>query len=120
MKATTLVAGLVLACAAALSAAAPASSTNAAGPHVFEKWCAPCHAAGPGHPGTIALSAKYQGRLPGALLERTDLTPQTVSYFVRHGVSVMPFFRKTEISDVELAALAQFLSSGGSEGRRVQ
>ncbi len=30
--------------------------------------------------------------------------------FVRKGVSVMPFFRKTEISDTELDALAAFLS----------
>jgi len=33
-----------------------------------------------------------------------------VKYFVRHGISVMPQFRKTEISDAELDALAAFLS----------
>jgi (+)-pinoresinol hydroxylase len=30
---------------------------------------------------------------------------------VRTGVSVMPFFRKTEISDQELDALAAYLST---------
>jgi hypothetical protein len=29
---------------------------------------------------------------------------------VRYGVSVMPFFRRTEISDTELAALGAYLA----------
>jgi len=77
---------------------------------VFEKWCAPCHAPGPGHPGTIALDALYQGKRPGALEQRTDLTPALVKQFVRRGVSVMPFFRKTEVGDPELDALGAYLS----------
>jgi (+)-pinoresinol hydroxylase len=80
------------------------------GKPVYEKWCAPCHAAGPGHPGTTALAALYKGTKPAALVDRTDLTPPVVKQFVRKGVSVMPFFRKTEISDAELDALAAYLS----------
>lgn len=80
------------------------------GRFTYEKWCAPCHAPGPDHPGTQALDALYKGSKPGALIERKDLTPAIVKQFVRHGVSVMPFFRKTEISDAELDALAAFLS----------
>jgi mono/diheme cytochrome c family protein len=80
------------------------------GKQVYEKWCAPCHAPGPDHPGTQALDVLYKGSKPGALIERTDLTPPIVKQFVRKGVSVMPFFRKTEISDMELDALAMFLS----------
>jgi (+)-pinoresinol hydroxylase len=80
------------------------------GKAVYEKWCAPCHAAGPGHPGTAALDALYKGKRPGALEQRTDLTPALVKQFVRRGVSVMPFFRKTEVSDAELDALAAYLS----------
>jgi mono/diheme cytochrome c family protein len=38
------------------------------------------------------------------------LPPDTVRYLVRHGISVMPQFRKTEISDADLDALAKFLS----------
>jgi (+)-pinoresinol hydroxylase len=77
---------------------------------VFEKWCAPCHAPGPGHPGTAALDALYKGKRPGALEQRTDLTPAVVKQFVRKGVSVMPFFRKTEVSDADLDALGTYLS----------
>lgn len=80
------------------------------GHEVFNKWCAPCHSAGPGNPGTTALETLYQGAKPGVLEQRNDLTPETVKYFVRNGVSIMPFFRKTEISDAELEALGAYLS----------
>jgi (+)-pinoresinol hydroxylase len=80
------------------------------GQQVYEKWCAPCHAPGPDHPGTQALDALYKGSKPGALIQRTDLTRPIVKQFVRKGVSVMPFFRKTEISDAELDALAGYLA----------
>ena len=77
---------------------------------VFENWCAPCHAPGPRHPGTQALEALYKGAKPAALEERTDLVPSLTETFVRTGVSVMPPFRKTEISDADLAALAAYLA----------
>ncbi|HEV7714055.1 MAG TPA: cytochrome c [Steroidobacteraceae bacterium] len=80
------------------------------GDAVFQKWCAPCHATGPGHPGTTAIAALYKGAKPAALEERTDLSPEIVRSFVRKGVSVMPFFRKTEISDADLDALGAYLS----------
>jgi (+)-pinoresinol hydroxylase len=97
----------VLACAGqAIAADAP----SATGKQVYEKWCAPCHAPGPQYPGTIALGALYKGSKPAVLEERTDLTPAIVKQFVRRGVSVMPFFRKTEISDAELDALAAYLA----------
>ena len=83
---------------------------HAAGRAVYTQWCAPCHAAGVTHPGTHALMVKYQGVKSGVLLEWTDLQPDTVKVVVRHGISVMPQFRKTEISDPELDALAKFLS----------
>ncbi len=89
---------------AADAAAAPS------GQAVFERWCAPCHAAGPGHPGTQSLQVKYGGKIPPVLLERTDLSAQAVAAFVRHGVLSMPPFRKTEITDAELAALAAYVA----------
>ena len=79
------------------------------GREVFERWCAPCHAAGPGHPGTAALAAKYNGAVPAELERRQNLTPQFVTGVVRHGLSVMPIFRKTEVSDDDLAALEAYL-----------
>jgi (+)-pinoresinol hydroxylase len=95
-------------CGRAIAADAPAGT----GKQVYDKWCAPCHAPGPLYPGTIALAALYKGSKPAALVDRTDLTPVVVKQFVRRGVSVMPFFRKTEISDAELDALAAYLSRG--------
>ena len=77
---------------------------------MFDKWCAPCHGDGPGKPGTSALQALYKGTKPALLEERTDLVPQLTKTFVRTGVSIMPFFRKTEITDAELDALAAYLA----------
>jgi (+)-pinoresinol hydroxylase len=86
------------------------SDPYAGGRAVYTKWCAPCHDPGIIHPGTNALTVKYKGVKPGVLLEWKDLQPDAVKYMVRHGISVMPQFRKTEISDAELEALAKFLS----------
>lgn len=80
------------------------------GAAVYERWCAACHADGPLYPGTHALQTKYNGALPAALLKRTDLTPEFITHFVRHGFSIMPMFRKTEISDEELSALTAYMT----------
>ncbi len=79
------------------------------GRQVFNYWCAPCHGSGPGHPGTAALAAKYRGSVPGELEKRTNLTPELINTVVRHGISIMPIFRKTEVSDVDLAAIRLYL-----------
>ena len=84
------------------------------GKAVYELWCAPCHAPGPKHPGTQALNVLYKGEKPAALEQRLDLTPQLVATFVRTGVSIMPFFRKTEISDKDLGDLGAYLSLPGA------
>jgi mono/diheme cytochrome c family protein len=91
-------------------AAAQGSANVERGEAVYEHWCAPCHAAGPGHPGTQGLQIKYRGETPAVLVERTDLTPEVVKTFVRTGVLAMAPFRKTEITDAELNDLAEFLS----------
>jgi mono/diheme cytochrome c family protein len=84
----------------------------APGRTVYEKWCAPCHDPGIIHPGTHALMVKYPGgsRASGSITAWTDLPASYVTFMVRHGISVMPQFRKTEISDAELAALAAYLA----------
>ena len=76
----------------------------------YQYWCAPCHGAGPGHPGTTALAAKYKGARPGVLEERTDLSPQAIRFAVRRGISIMPFFRKTEVSDGGLDEIVRYLT----------
>ncbi len=76
---------------------------------VFQHWCLPCHGEGPGHPGTAALDAKYNGAKAALLEQRTDLTVPFVKTMVRQGISVMAPFRKSEITDAELDALANYL-----------
>jgi (+)-pinoresinol hydroxylase len=91
------------------SAAAPGSPT-VSGEAVYQRWCVHCHSAGRGNPGTESLQVKYGGKVPAVLLERTDLAPAAVTLFVRQGVLSMPPFRKTEVSDAELAALSAWVS----------
>ena len=81
------------------------------GKAVYAHWCAPCHApGGRKHPGTSALEILYKGEKPAVLEQRLDLTPEYVATFVRNGVKIMPPFRKTEISDQDLADLGAYLS----------
>lgn len=82
---------------------------------IFERQCASCHGAGPGDdgspmlPGTMALAGKYQGRLPAALELRSDLSAETIRFFVRNGSGTMPMFRKAELSDADIEAVAGYL-----------
>ena len=81
------------------------------GEQVFDYWCAPCHDPGPGHPGTQSLEIRYSGtETPAVLEDRSDLTPELVRVFVREGVLSMAPYRKTEITDAELDALAAYLA----------
>lgn len=98
-----------------ISGASPVLAQDTAtldrGKAVYDYWCRTCHGEGDQYPGTVALGVKYRGALPAALEQRTDLTPELVKTFVRNGVSVMPFFRKTEITDSDLDALAEYLTT---------
>jgi (+)-pinoresinol hydroxylase len=96
----------------------PGTARVQEGNEVFQNLCAGCHGAdiknasvgiGATMPGTDALAAKYKGAKPARLEERTDLTPQFIKIFVRNGVSVMPLFRKTELSDADMEALSAYL-----------
>jgi (+)-pinoresinol hydroxylase len=84
------------------------------GEHTYQYSCAPCHQGGLWEgrqlPGAISLQLKYKGERPAALEDRTDLTPEFVAIFIRHGVGGMPAFRKTEISDAEMADIGAYLS----------
>jgi len=77
----------------------------------FEKYCSACHTEGPEkRAGTEALRAKYKETKPALLSERRDLTAAFVKFTVRHGVSIMPPSRKTEVSDSDLDAIAAYLT----------
>ena len=81
------------------------------GAAVFNNWCSACHSKDVRNaPGTVSLQFKYQGRSPAALEERRNLTSESVKLFVRKGVATMPFYRKTEINDADLEALAAYLT----------
>jgi mono/diheme cytochrome c family protein len=100
----------LLTAAALVALTSLAHAAEPSGQAVYEHWCAPCHAPGPGHPGTQSLQLKYGGKTPPVLLDRTDLTAQAVAVFVRQGVLLMAPFRKTEITDAELAALTAYVT----------
>lgn len=109
---------LALCAGAGLCQPPPAGEAPPAqGKQVYDYWCLPCHGPGlglPGFnelPGTQQLRIKYRDSAISPLLtERTDLVPDFVKVIVRQGVSFMPQFRKTEISDADLDALAAYLA----------
>ena len=76
----------------------------------FQMSCAVCHGSGPGKPGSRSLAAKYKGTVPALLEERSDLQATYIKQVVRQGLYVMPFFRKTELSDADLDAIAAYLT----------
>ncbi len=88
------------------SRSAPAADRGAV---VFQNNCDICHGAGNDRAGTISLGFKYGAAKPARLEQRRDLTPELVRFYVRHGSGMMPFFRKTELSDPDLDALAAYL-----------
>jgi len=100
---------------AAASRQADVAGLAATGQPIFQRQCAPCHGQGPGDdgpptlPGTAALQRKYQGELPAALEKRSDLTAETIRFFVRNGSGAMPSFRKAELSDADIDAIAAYL-----------
>jgi mono/diheme cytochrome c family protein len=110
MKTTGTVCAWLMVCSLIPWFASAQDDEHAEGVRVYDKWCAPCHDPGIEHPGTLALTTKYSDVKSGVLLEWTDLQPEITRTFVRSGVSVMPFFRKTEISEQELDALAAYLA----------
>jgi mono/diheme cytochrome c family protein len=116
MRTTTFIASLLA--LGGLAANAVAAAEAPSGERVYQRWCVHCHAAGRGNPGTQSLQTKYRGAVPvvpAVLIERTDLTPEVVTLAVRQGAMSMPPFRKTEITDAELAVLSKWIASGGGK-----
>lgn len=110
----TLVLALLPVCAQAASPTPGAAPTTAAsaqpvpGKLAFDRWCAECHAAGIGHPGSQQLERLRGAKL--ALLEsRPDLEPAFIRQVVRHGQNAMPAYRPSEIDDATLEQIAQYL-----------
>jgi len=98
---------MCLAIAVLLPITAPTQSEAGRGREVYQKWCTPCHGTGLGKPGTSAAAA--HGIKPAVLEQRTDLTRKVIESAVRNGINFMPRFRKTEISNADLAAIEAYL-----------
>jgi mono/diheme cytochrome c family protein len=93
----------------ALAQSAVTSAQIESGGKVYQQWCAGCH----NERGfaTVLLQRLYNGAEPAILDQRRDLDSGTIGYVVRNGISFMPFFRKTEITNADLADLSAYLTS---------
>lgn len=58
--------------------------------------------------GTTMLG-KRLGEEKALLSERTDLNDQYIKTVLRYGVGSMPWYRRTEITDADAAAIARYL-----------
>ena len=106
--------GLSLVAALALAGGAQAQDA-AQGAAVYAKWCAPCHGGKRigtrwALPATASLDVKNKGAKPAVLEQRTDLNAALLKVFVRGGSQSMPGFRKTEVSDADIQAIAAYLA----------
>lgn len=114
--------GLILAGAMVFGASTALAQDSAAarGQETFEILCEPCHGKGPGDdgqdmlPGTSALQIKYNGELPPALEDRSDLSYELIRTFLRQGSFSMPPFRPTDITDEEIRDVAAYLDMASS------
>ena len=108
-----------------ISQAPPAIAADAAvveqGGAVFQHLCAPCHGTGadangmPVLPGSYSLQLKYNGAKPAFLEQRSDLPAAVIKTFVRHGIASMPPFRKSEVTDQEIDAIAAYLAQAAKK-----
>lgn len=94
------------------AASTVAASTVAAGDGkaLFVERCGMCHQG-------IGMAVGMLARRPGDtskgfLEERTDLSAAFVQTVVRTGILNMPRMPRAEVSDAELAAIANYLSRG--------
>jgi (+)-pinoresinol hydroxylase len=93
---------------ALLLIASAAASDDKDGKAVFQRWCGHCHGDQPGAPGRLRLGWN-RGEEFARLEQRRDLDAATIARVVRLGQLEMPAFRKTEVSDADLAALIAYL-----------
>jgi len=94
-------------------AAQDSEATVARGMELYAARCSFCHDRVPEGtalamlPGVASLALKYDGALSPYIKERPDLADAAVlSVFLRNGAGSMPPFRKTEITDDDIAAIA--------------
>ena len=113
MKAIAVLAAVALFCESFVAVAGDAPP----GKKIFDHHCAACHTAGVGTPGTQQLGWT-RGKEFALLEERKDLQADYVRFVVRNGLLEMPPFRPTEIDDVQLGQLADYLARSGRRSKR--
>jgi mono/diheme cytochrome c family protein len=107
-----------------ISLAAPTPDDIQPGRTIFEHQCSPCHAraidedgsailSADGYPvlaGAASLAIKYKGTTISPYIEeRSDLANSAVlRVFLRNGSPSMPPFRKSELPDSSIEALAAY------------
>ena len=80
------------------------------GKDLFDQHCEYCHGLGQGKGATDILGRRYEGAKLGSLINRTDLTPETIRSYVRNQTPGMPRFRPSELSDADLEQLIDWLT----------
>lgn len=111
-----------------------AADAGAQGALVFEKQCAPCHArpldakgapilAADGLPvlaGSASLAVKYRGtKISPYIEERPELADAALlRVFLRNGSFSMPPFRKSELPDSGIEAIAAYLSATSKAAKK--
>ena len=85
------------------------------GAALFSNRCGACHLAGGMGTNMLTKLRMLAGQPPasGLLVNREDLTRSFVRTVVRTGVRAMPKLTRVEVTDAELAAIAQFLGKAG-------
>jgi mono/diheme cytochrome c family protein len=91
-------------------AAEPQTANSQSGKTLFAERCGMCHQTnGMG----VGLLSRRPGDTSKGLLEnRTDLSAAVVKVVVRNGIVNMPRISRGEVSDPQLAAIAEYLSRG--------
>ncbi len=91
------------------------------GKDVYDSYCSQCHDEntvpdGRELAGPRALRYKYQGRMSPYIDRRADLADfKILEGYIRNGVFSMPPFRKTEVSDDDIAAIAAYIAENSAK-----
>jgi len=89
------------------STPAPLTADQRQGRDLFNESCSFCHGER-GHATT--LLAKRLGTKNALLEKRTTLPVALIRHVVRHGINSMPWYRRAELSDLELDLIAAYLT----------
>ena len=82
---------------------------------LFSNRCGACHLAGGMGTNLLTKQRLAAGEPPenGLLANRQDLTQRYIKLVVRNGKMAMPRLTRVEVTDAELAAIAQYLGKAG-------